>query len=150
MLNIWFGFGDLFDRRIHDVSGYFDGVYEQNWFSSDLAREIVKGIDNTEYIDGEYFQSPVLGGIPPRDLSSGCKGVLLALNEDDIILSGERFGDNCCEWLLEVAKLKDVTISLNHIMDFKEPFSIRILNTNRVVTNSKDYVRELLKVKGVL
>ena len=42
--------------------------------------------------------------------------------------------DNCAKWLLKIAESEDRTVNLRHLMDFgKEPFEIRILNTNEIV-----------------
>lgn len=134
------------ENRIAEVSNYFDAQYEVGWFSSQLAKDIIKGIDDTEYIKGEYLESPVLGGISPRDLSTGCKATLLLLNEDNIVVSGERFGDNCAEWILKIAELKDITISLHHVLKFPEPFRIKCINTGNILTTYKDYVNEMVEV----
>lgn len=128
------------------VSGYFGAQYESSWFNSKLAKEIIKSIDNSDYIDGEYLKSPVLGSISPRDLSSGCKGVLLLLNEANIVVRGERFGDNCAKWILKVAEIKDITITINHVLKFPEPFKIRCLNTDKILTSYKDYINELVDI----
>lgn len=133
-------------NRIAEVSSYFDAQYETEWFQSDLAKAIVKAIDDTEYIKGEYFESPVFGGISPRDLSTGCKGLLLLLNEDDIVVSGERFGNNCAEWILRIAEMKDITISIHHVLKFPEPFNIYCMNTGKILTSYKEYIRELAEV----
>lgn len=45
------------------------------------------------------------------------------------------------EWILEIAKKKDITINLRHLMDFgNENFAICILNTNKVVHNMEQLV----------
>lgn len=50
-------------------------------------------------------------------------------------------GDNCAKWILEIGKQKDLTINLNHIMNFgKDEFEIRILNTGEMVHNMKQFV----------
>lgn len=131
------------EGEITGPSGYFDANYEQDWFKSDLAREIVKGIDNTTYVSGEYFESPVLGAISPRDLSTGCKATLLLLNENNIIIRGERFGDNCAEWILKLAEEKDITITMNHYIKFPQPFKIKCLNTNKILTNRIELIEEI-------
>lgn len=151
MLNIIVdSFSNEIENEITNPGGYFDATYEQSWFQSDLARKIIKGIDDTEYISGEYFESPVFGGIPPRDLSTGCKATLLLLNEDGIVVRGERFGDNCAIWLLKIADIKDITISLNHVLKFPEnvEFKVHFNNTGKIVTNYKDYINELVHISN--
>lgn len=119
MLNIFLG---TKNDSIYYVSEYFDATFEKEWFNSQLAKEIIKGIDDSEHIKDSYIESPVLGAISPRDLSSGCKGVLLLLNEDNITVCGERFGDNCFEYLFKVAELKDINITLSHIPHTPQQF----------------------------
>ena len=46
------------------------------------------------------------------------------------------FGDNCAPFILKLAKKKDLTINLRHLMDFgkkKFPVDVKILNTGDVV-----------------
>lgn len=71
---------------VDNSSRFFYSNYEQSWFQSDLARKIVKEIDNTEYVDGDYFKSPVFGGISAQRLSSGVKSMLILLNCDNVIV----------------------------------------------------------------
>lgn len=132
------------EKEITNPSGYFDAEYEQSWFQSKLARDIVKGIDNTEYVSGEMFMSPVLGAIPPRDLSTGCKATLLLLNEN-VIVRGERFVDNCVPWLLKIGEIKECCITLNHVMNFPDyPWKVRIVNTGKIVANMRELFRAMI------
>ena len=42
---------------------------------------------------------------------------------------------------LKIAESEDRTVNLRHLMDFgKEPFTIRILNTNEIVHSMKELV----------
>lgn len=143
MLKIIFGEQGLnLEERIEYVSDYFDAQYEQDWLSSDLARNIIREIDKSEYKDGEYIHSPVLGGISPRDLSSGCKALLIILNEPDTIVSGDRMGDNCYPILLDIAKDRDVTITLCHYVDLRkfEPLNILDVNTGSTIKTALEFM----------
>lgn len=142
MLKIYFGSDSIFMYgKISYVSEYFDGMYEQSWLSSNWGRQIIKEIDNSDYIDGEYIKSPVLGGISPRDLSSGCKALLILLNEDDVIVSGDRMGDNCFPLLLELAKERDLIITLAHWVTMKdfEPFEILDMRTDKILRTALEF-----------
>lgn len=132
------------DNKISYVSDYFDAVYDSSWFQSDMARKIIETIDRSKYVDGEYIQSPTLGGISPRDLSTGCKALLILLNEPDKIVSGDRMGDNCYPTLFEMSKDKDYTITLCHFIDFSniEPFDIRNARTGNIVHTAKEFMFE--------
>lgn len=143
MLKIAFrDLGMSIQGKISYVSDYFDAQYEQSWFQKPLAKEIIQDIDKSEYIRGEYIESPVFGGIPPTSLSTGCKALLLLLNEEGIIVSGERMGDNCFKWVLKIAKEKDITITLNHGVDLEEPFEAVSLNTGKRITNNLELFEE--------
>ena len=49
-------------------------------------------------------------------------------------------GDNCAPWLIKLAKDKDITINLNHIMDFGKDFEVYIVNEKKSVNNMHDLV----------
>ena len=88
----------------------------------------------------------MLGQIPPTRLSGGTKALLLIWNIDDRIVNASNCGDNCAKWLLEFGKRKDITINLNHIMDFGNvEFEIEILNNHKQVHDMKEYVIEAVK-----
>lgn len=149
MLNIFIGavkddFNNSDFTYIDKPSAYFDAVYEEDYLDSDLAKQIVKGIDLTEYIGDEVYKSPVFGMISPRDLSTGCKGVLLLLAEDNIVIAGQRFGDNCLDWILKVAETKDIYITLNNVMDFQEPFEFKDVYQGDIINNKEDYIKRLV------
>ena len=135
------------DGKISNVSDYFDAVYDSSWLSSDYAKRIIKEIDKSEYIDGEYIQSPVLGGMSPRDLSSGCKALLILLNEPDKIVSGDRMGDNCYPLLLEMSKTSDYTITLSHWPNLKvcEPFVMANARTGEKMSTYFEFIENYTK-----
>lgn len=56
--------------------------YLHPWFDSELAKEMIRDIDDSEVLSGECINSPVLGQIPPERLSGGVKTLLLMLNEN--------------------------------------------------------------------
>ena len=51
-------------------------------------------------------------------------------------------GDNCAKWILEISKMKDVTINLRHMMSFGKDtkFEIKILNGGEVVHSMKELI----------
>ena len=137
MLNIYFGESSIFmDNKVSHVSEYFDAVYEQEWLDCEWSRRVIREIDKSTYVCGEYIESPVLGGISPRDLSSGCKALILANFMPELLISGDRMGDNCYPLLLELAEEKDLYITLCHLIDFRkfEPFKVRNAVTGDIIT----------------
>lgn len=147
MLKIIFGSKGLeWPNRVAYVSDYFDAMYDSSWLCSETAKSIIKEIDDSEYIDGEYIQSPILGGMSPRDLSTGCKALLIILNEPETIVSGDRMGDNCFPILLNLAKEHDITITLCHYVDLSqyEPLDIQNVITGERVTSAIELMEALI------
>ena len=134
-------YGDM-QNSIYNTNVYFKNTYEPEWFESDLAKKIVKDIDNSDVLSGECINSPVLGQIPPERLSGGVKNLLLMLNEPDKIFNATTCGDNCAKWILEIRKQKDLTINLRHMMSFGKDteFEIRIHNGGEVVNSMKELI----------
>ena len=134
-------YGDM-QNSIYNTNVYFKNTYEPEWFESDLAKKIVKDIDNSDVLSEECINSPVLGQIPPERLSGGVKTLLLMLNEPDKIFNASTCGDNCAKWILEIGKQKDLTINLRHMMGFGKDteFEIRIQNGGEVVHSMKELI----------
>ena len=139
MLSIFLGTKHCSDSNvISNTSGYFDAMYESTWFKSTMAENILKTIDGAKYISGEYIESRYGTGMSPVDLSTGCKTLLLLLNMPDIIVSGDRMGDNCYPVLLAMAKESDYYITLGHWVNFKpwEPFEVRNAENGQILKSA--------------
>ena len=102
----------------------FDNCYEDEWLTTPLAKEMIRDVDRSEVISAHLIDSPVLGPIPPKDLSGGIKTLLLmAYDTDGKIFNASVCGDNCAKWILKLGEQKDLTINLRHVMRFgKDPF----------------------------
>lgn len=136
MLKIYFG---EMKNSIYNTEVYFKNTYEEDWITSPLAKEIIKNVDNSEVLSGYCIMSPVLGQIPPVQLSGGTKTLLLIMNDEERVFNASTCGDNCAKWLLKIAEEKDVLINLRHIMDFgNDGFEIMIENNKTVVKNMKE------------
>lgn len=126
-------FGEMPDA-IYNTSMYFKNTYKDSWFEDELARKMLKSVDGAVVLDGGVIESRVLGKIAPTQLSGGVKTLLLVRNEPDKVFNASTCGDNCARWLLHMAKDRDITVNLHHLMDFGDRrFSIRVLNSGRVV-----------------
>ena len=67
----------------------------------------------------------------------------MAYDNAGYVFNGSACGDNCAKWILEIAKKKELTITLHHIMEFGDgPFEIEILNTGHIVNTGLEYVEE--------
>ena len=74
MLNIYFG--DM-PEAVYNTSVYFNYTYEDEWLTSDFAKEVIKKIDKSDVKGPHAVESPVLGVISPEKLSGGTKTLLL-------------------------------------------------------------------------
>ena len=59
MLNIYFG--DM-PEAVYNTSVYFNYTYEDEWLTSDFAKEVIKKIDKSDVKGPHAVESPVLGG----------------------------------------------------------------------------------------
>ena len=77
-----------------------------------------------------------------RDLSSGAKALILLANCPGLIVSGDRMGDNCVPFLMELAKEKDISITLCHIMhfDLEESFEFYCIPQNKVIRDFGEFL----------
>ncbi|MCR5726886.1 MAG: DUF4869 domain-containing protein, partial [Lachnospiraceae bacterium] len=98
-------------------------------------------VDKSEVLGPRIIDSPVLGGITPRELSGGVKTLIDIYKQPDKIFNASACGDNCAKWLLVIGEMMDVTINLRHIMDFGEDeFTIKVLNTDETIHNMSDLI----------
>lgn len=144
MLNIFYG--DM-PQAIYNTAVYFKNVYEEEWITQPLVKEMILDVDKSVVLDGGVIDSPVMGKITPVSLSGGVKTLILIANEPDKVFNASTCGDNCAKWLLKMGNDRDITINLRHIMDFGDgEFCIKILNSGQIVHNMK----ELVPIAGML
>ena len=79
-------YGDA-ENSVYNTSVYFKNNYEEEWLESDLAKKMIKDVDDSDVLSGECIMSPVFGQIPPERLFGGVKTLLLMLNEPDRIFN---------------------------------------------------------------
>ena len=145
MLNVYFG--DMPDA-IYNTNVYFNNTYKDSWITNPLSKEMIKAVDKSYVIDERTISSPVFGNMSPKKLSGGVKTLLLIANDPNKIFNASTCGDNCAEWILKIAKMKEerhqkVVINLRHLMDFGDgQFKIKVVNTNKIVTNMAELVAE--------
>ncbi len=138
MLNIYYG---NMPEAIFNTSVYFKNVYEDEWITDPVAREMILDVDKSIVLDNAVIDSPVMGKITPTSLSGGVKTLILMKNERSRIFNASTCGDNCAKWILKLAETDELTINLRHLMDFGEgTFDIRIMNTAQIVHNMKELV----------
>ena len=133
MLNVFFG---NMPDAVYNTAVFFKNDYEDEWIVDPFVKEMIRDVDRSEVLDSGVIDSPVLGKIPPLNLSGGVKTLILVKFEPSRVFNASTCGDNCAKWLLRIAETEDRTVNLRHIMDFgEEPFAIRVLNNNSIVRN---------------
>ena len=139
MLNIYLG---EMKEAIYHPPTYFDNRYEDEWITDPLSVEMIKDVDRSEVVSERLIQSPILGSISVKEISGGVKTLMLmAFDDSGRIFNASVCGNNCAKWILEIGKQKELTINLRHIMNFgNRKFEIKILNTNQIVHNMKEFV----------
>ena len=138
MLNIYYG--EMPDA-IYNTAVYFKNVYQDDWLTDPFAQRMIKGVDKSKVLDKHLIESKALGLIPPTELSGGVKTLLLIYNQPEKVFNASTCGDNCAKYILMMAKKKDITINLHHIMDFGDgSFEIMILNNGQIVHSMKELV----------
>jgi hypothetical protein len=131
MLNVFFG---NMPDAVYNTAVFFKNDYEDEWIVDPFVKEMIRDVDRSEVLDSGVIDSPVLGKIPPLNLSGGVKTLILVKFEPSRVFNASTCGDNCAKWLLRIAETEDRTVNLRHIMDFgEEPFAIRVLNNNSIV-----------------
>ena len=144
MLSVYYG--DM-PEAIYNPALFFKNSYSDDWITDELSKEMIRDVDKSEVIGPRIIDSPVLGGITPRELSGGEKTLICIYKRPDRVFNASACGDNCAKWLLEIGKRQDVTINLRHLMDFGEKeFTIKVLNTDQTV-HSMD---ELLPIAAMI
>ena len=136
MLKIIFGE----DERALYGPVWFKYNYEIEWFQDPLVQEMIIDVDKSRYIAGEYIESEVLGPISPLNLSGGVKTLISIYKNPDLIFDATSCGGNCAKWLQKIGELQDVTVNLNYLMRFKDPFEAEICNENKIIHSYNEYL----------
>ena len=124
---------------------WFKYNYKPEWFKDPFVQEMVKGVDNSVFVDGIVIDSPVLGPIPPERLSGGLKTLIMIYKRPELIFDATSCGQNCAEWLIKIGEKVDVKICLEYLMSFDEPFEIMLENENRLINSKEDYILTAMK-----
>lgn len=139
MLKIWLG---EMEDSIYNTSMYFDNTYEDSWITSEFSKRVIENIDKSIVKDVNCIESPILGLITPTQLSGGTKTLILMEHDTENIFNASTCGDNCAKWIVDIARRKDLTINLRHIMSFRDidGFEAEILNNGKIVKNMLEFI----------
>lgn len=137
MLKIYFG--DM-TKAIYNTEVFFKNQYQDKWLLDPMTQDMIKSIDSSSVASGKAIDSPILGIIPPTSLSGGVKTLILIRHQPKKVFNASTCGDNCALWLLKLAQDTDITINLNHIMDFGKEFEVYVINEKKTVNNMHDLI----------
>ena len=144
MLSVFYG--DM-PEAIYNPVRFFKNSYTDDWITDELSKKMIRDVDKSEVLGARVIDSPVLGGISPRELSGGVKTLIDIYKQPDKVFNASACGDNCARWLLEIGDMMDVTINLRHIMDFGNgEFTVKVLNTDQIVHN----MDEMIPIAGMI
>ena len=114
----------------------FDAFFEDEWFNDPMVKEIIKDIDNSDAHSFRQIDSPVLGPISYRELSSGTLGLIMMMYlNDDYDFSSLYFGDNCAKWILEISKNRDINFLMKHTFVFPDELGVEVVTDTELTTS---------------
>ena len=143
MLSIQFGEMD----NVNYGPSWFKANYHPEWLKDKFVQAMILDIDKSRYVDGLIIDSPFLGPIPPERLSGGVQTLIMIYERPDLVFDATSCGGNCAKWILEIGRLKDITINLKYLMRFdkSEKLELFIVNELRVIKEYEDYVMTAVK-----
>ena len=122
------------------ISNYFDVNYDEEWFQDSFVKSMMQDVCGAIVLPCGVIDIKDYGKVVPTQLSAGVKALILMLKTDRIVYA-TACGDNCAKWIIEIAKKKDVTICLQHYMEFEEDFVAVCLDNNKEIHSVDDYRR---------
>lgn len=73
MLTIFYG--DI-PEAVYNPVIYFKNTYMDEWITDELPRKMIRDVGRSTVLGPRVIDSPVLGGISPRELSGGIKTLI--------------------------------------------------------------------------
>lgn len=123
-----------------DPDADFFGGFLPEWLEDPLVKKMVLDIDKSEVQSPYCIMSPVLGQIAPEYLSGGVKTLIMLLKLDNYYVDLMVCGENCAKWFKEIAKVKQINVSLS---SFDMPYigiPIKCLNDGSIITTEHEWV----------
>ena len=143
MVSVFFGV----DRNaIINIDSEFEDLFVEDWLDDPVVKQMIKDIDKSTVLSKRCIQSPVLGQIPPADLSGGVKAcILLYKCAEDVLLDLILCGENCQGWLSKIFKMKDVKVTMSgYTLPFRG-YEIQGIceNDSSTISNSRDWAEKM-------
>lgn len=137
-------FGHELDYTVWSVDSYFNAVYEPEWVTGSIVKEMIKDIDKSDIVD-QCVYSPVLGQISPEKLSGGIKAMLLMTQntEPEMYMNLTACGQNCAKWIARLSLEYNFTVVQTGVhLDFEDyPFDILCLNNMERTSDPERFIR---------
>ena len=139
MLRVYFG---SCENEIYNTEMFYENQYDKNWVMDEFAQRVIKDIDDSEVIGPDVIRNDIFGTFGSNELSAGVKTLLLIRNMPGRIFNISNCGDNCARYILELAKERDIKVTLHHVMDFGEAFELKVINERRrkIITDQREYL----------
>ena len=139
---LYIHFGHLYnDKEVIHLDDYFDmSLYEEpNLVDNDFVREVLLDVEGTKVISNYVIDTKYIGIVSSEKISGGVKALLLMKEHPELIMNASRCGDNCSKWIQRIGNEQDITITLNHMMEFSDPFEAVCVNTGKKLNSVDDY-----------
>lgn len=143
------------EQILFTIDSLFDFYFEDSWIEAPLAKEIIEDVENAVVQSPRcIFSRSIQMQIPPRDLSTGTKALLLLASDSEyssMIFASGLFGDNCCKWLLKLGEIKDIYVYAGHILPFwkcADTFKIYLKDIDLVATCIPAYSNGILEMRA--
>lgn len=156
MLNVWVNLPANTDVLVDNVANVFRDYKKFELITTEIGTRIVKTVSRVVTVNNYADMVNDWGEqLSPLDLSDGAKMLLLMLNEDarndGLIFDYSFCGDNCDEFLEEIAGMYDINLYLGR---FYIPFSnedsfkygVRFMESGLVVYDSKSFIHEFYRL----
>ena len=140
-LSIRFG---KFDDDIFFVDDVFDSFDFREWLEDDYVQAIIKDIEKCDIVNPMTYTNQ-FGVFGPTDLATGTKALILMYKMDSLIIDATRCGDNCAKWIIDIAKIHPVTITLRYIMELSMIGDFYSINSGKVCNGYKEYLHEYME-----
>lgn len=147
MLKVYFGQSE---ESILNIDVYFNNVYQPEWFDDEIVKSIIKDIDQSDVQSAYCIKSPILGQITAEQISGGAKALICLYKCDDISIDLIVCGSNCEPWIVKIAKLRDIEVSMSgYDLTFEnEQISGICLNDGTSIYSYKDWIEKMCHYVG--
>lgn len=139
---LYIHFGHICDgTEVFDVDKYFNRKLraEPHLVDNDLARKILLDVEGSTVINNNIIQTTHIGTVSSDKICGGAKALLLMNQYPGLLIAGNNCGDNCSKWIQYIARTKDVRITLEHPMEFSDPFEAVCENTGKKLNSVMEY-----------